>query len=230
VQLHLHPFWAEAAGSTAFYELSDLDAGEQHALLETARRLLVEAGAPAPIAFRAGSFAANDDTLDALAALGIRYDSSFNAGSVPRPCGISLPQRQVAPILHRGVVEVPVSQLSDGPGGLRHLQVCAVSLGEMSAALDHARREGQALVAIVSHSFELATRDGRRQNRIVRGRFDGLCRYLEARRETLPTLHFGDLEAVDLAGDAAPMPPWPMRRFGRIATQLASNLVYERRL
>src|SRR3546814_9494722 len=38
--------------------------------------MLVRAGAPEPVAFRAGNFGANDDTLRALDALGFLFDSS----------------------------------------------------------------------------------------------------------------------------------------------------------
>jgi hypothetical protein len=230
VQLHLHPVWARAEGETGSFELSDLSAARQREMIETARGLLMEAGAAAPIAFRAGSYAANDDTLDALRDAGIRFDSSFNASHPAGPRGMSLPPRQVAPAVHRGIAEIPVGQLCEGNGSLRHLQVCAVTLGEMSRALDHARREEQAIVAIVSHSFELATRDGLRVNKLVRRRFDGLCRFLAENSETLPTLHFSDLGPLAPARRATPMPPSPVRRFGRMAAQLASNLVYERRL
>jgi hypothetical protein len=132
--------------------------------------------------------------------------------------------------MHRGIVELPVGQICDRGGALRHLQVCAVTLGEMVRALGHARREGQEMVTIVSHSFELATRDGLRQNRVVRGRFDGLCRHLARHCEDFSTLHFADIGPLDLRADARPMPPSAVRRYGRMAAQLASNLVYERRL
>ena len=75
VQLHLHANWTGATlgdrGATfGHFALSDYSLAEQTDLLVQARDLLVEAGAPVPIAFRAGSYAANDDTLAALASLG----------------------------------------------------------------------------------------------------------------------------------------------------------------
>src|SRR3712207_6643876 len=60
VQLHLHPVWkgvAEGIAEGGRFELTCFDAEDQLDLIETARDLLVEAGAPAPIAFRAGGYA-----------------------------------------------------------------------------------------------------------------------------------------------------------------------------
>ena len=91
VQLHLHPNWAGAragdhGAAFARFELVEYAYHEQRALIAQARALLVEMGAPPAIAFRSGSYAANDDTLRALAALGTRARSSRRWWSVGSPC------------------------------------------------------------------------------------------------------------------------------------------------
>ena len=102
----------------ARFELIDYSLDEQRELIVRARDLLIAAGAPEPIAFRAGSYAANDDTLTALASLGFAYDSSHNgAESDPWPSRDRPAARQIAPIEHRGVIEVPVTVIEDVPGG-----------------------------------------------------------------------------------------------------------------
>lgn len=110
VQLHLHPNWHGASVTDRArhgrFELIDHDAPCQRALLEKAIDLLVAAGAPRPVAFRAGSYAASDATLSALAALGIGYDSSHNGNHAPWPSAIGLPPSRIAPVLRRGVVEL----------------------------------------------------------------------------------------------------------------------------
>ncbi|PAV93748.1 hypothetical protein WR25_00591 [Diploscapter pachys] len=73
VQLHIHPNWRGADESdrkTRYgrFQLHEYGADEQRDLLVTATELLVAAGAPPPIAFRAGSYSANDDTLPTMAA------------------------------------------------------------------------------------------------------------------------------------------------------------------
>lgn len=234
VQLHLHPNWTEAraddAGAThGPFELNDLDGAAQHALIAEACDLLVAAGAPPPVAFRAGSYAADDATLSALASLGLRYDSSHNGSQQPWPSKIGLPADAIGPVERLGVTEIPVTQIVEPGGGLRHLQLCAVSSAEMAAALDHAAAHGHPTTVIVSHSFELASRDGTRPNQIVATRFEGLCRRLAARRATQPTVHFTELPVLDLRRPAQPLPPSRTRRIGRTVEQMLSNLAHRRR-
>src|SRR3569623_3423867 len=89
VQLHLHPNWAGAriddVERHARFELIDYSLDEQRALIAGARDLLKACGAPDPVAFRAGSYAANADTLPGLAALGFAYDSRHNGHEAPWP-------------------------------------------------------------------------------------------------------------------------------------------------
>ncbi len=231
VQLHLHPFWAhleKAEQSRRTDELTAYDYEAQLELICRARDLLVAAGVPDPIAFRSGSYAANADTARALAELGFRYDSSHNGSHHPEPSALPLPPEMVAPVeIAPGLIELPVSQIG-GADGLRHLQICAVSFPEMRAALVAARTASQPVVTIVSHSFELATRNGLAVNRVVRRRFDRLCVFLDRAREILPTANFATLPDVSLASYAAPFPGSQQRRLRRMAGQAWGNLRYER--
>jgi hypothetical protein len=230
VQLHLHPFWAhleeaEQRGKTA--ELTAYGFEEQRDLIRRARDLLVEAGAPHPIAFRSGSYGANADTVRALAELGFCYDSSHNGSHHPEPSALPLAPDQVAPVeIAPGLVELPVSQIAGG--GLRHLQLCAVSFAEMRAALVAAARAGQPAVTIVGHSFELATRNGLAVNRVVERRFRALCRFLADARETLPTAWLADLSDLPLGRADRPSASGVARRMRRMAGQWWGNMRYER--
>ena len=233
VQLHLHSFWAalaEGAANGGEFELTSFGLDRQRELIRTARDLLMLARVPRPIAFRSGSYAANEATLVALGDLGFRYDSSHNGAQHPWPSALPFDPRQIAPVEHQGVVEVPVTIIEDAPGNLRHLQLCAVSGRELREALRHAERERHELVTIVSHSFELATRDGTRPNEALRRRFEGFCAFLADHADRLPTAHFADLEDLPVDGRAHPLPPHAMRRAGRMVEQLWANTVYERRL
>ena len=230
VQLHCHANWAGArAGDrgAAFgrFNLNEYDLAEQTDLLAGARDLLVAAGAPAPIAFRAGAYAANDDTLVALAALGFVYDSSHNGAA---PGGIGLPRAGIAPVERAGLIELPVTLIEDVPGSLRPFQICALSSGESGQALAHAARERHAAVTIVSHSFELANRLGTGANAVHVRRFAALCAMLAASRSLLPTMHYRDRPALALGRDDRPLAPARLRTRWRQAEQLWSNLVAER--
>ncbi len=97
VQLHCHTEWLEhdtggtLAGGRMGRNIADFPLDDQCRILAWARETLIAAGAPPPVAFRAGNYGANDDTLMALARLGIAYDSSHCpalAGS--GDCAISL--------------------------------------------------------------------------------------------------------------------------------------------
>lgn len=232
VQLHLHPNWAGASAQDrskhGSFELIDFDRTAQRDLIARARDLLTACGAPQSVAFRSGSYSANDATIDALVELGFAYDSSHNGSEHPWPSAISLPVRQIAPTLHRGLMEVPVTLIEDTPGHLRHFQICALSAGEMRAALDHAAAKIHSAVTIVGHGFELANRAGTRANRVHRSRFERLCAMLAERRDTLPTTHFADRPMLRLDQNDQPLGPSQMRTRWRQAEQLWSNWVEER--
>ncbi|WP_066782049.1 polysaccharide deacetylase [Sphingomonas sp. CCH5-D11] len=233
VQLHLHPNWAKARladrQAHASFELSDYSADAQRELLSEAASLLMAAGAPRPIAFRSGSYAANDDTLVALGSLGIIYDSSHNGAHHPWPSSIGLPAELISPVRHCSVIEVPVTTIEDTPGVWRNFQICALSNAEMTAAIDHAIDEGHAATTIVSHSFELADRAGVKANDVHVSRFRALCRLLEARRHAAPTTHFTDQVPLALNAADKPLAASRWRRGRRQVEQAWSNLVSERR-
>jgi hypothetical protein len=227
VQLHLHPSWADPADPV--FELTGLDRRRQSELIRTARDLLVEAGAPPPIAFRSGSYAADLATLEALAEAGIAYDSSHNGSHHPWPSALPLDPRLTAPARLEGLVEIPVTHIEQRPGSLRHLQICAVSFAEMRAALLHAAAGGHPAVTLVGHSFELATRGGRRPNPTLVRRFERLCGFLAAERERLPTAFFTDLDGLPLDSEAEPLRSGAVRTGARMIEQAWANAVHERR-
>jgi hypothetical protein len=230
VQLHLHPFWWDLAHfrREERFELTSFDAEEQRGLIETARDLLIQAGAPPPTAFRAGSYAADVDTLDALRALGIFYDSSHNGAEHPWPSALPLHPTLIDPAPAAGVTELPIAQIRRRDGGLRPFQLCALSQGEMVAALRHAAEHQHPLVTIVSHSFELASRDGRRVNRLVRRRFERLCAFLDENRAAMPTMAIGDLPPFPADARSDPLPAQRLRTAQRLAEQAWGNMRYER--
>jgi hypothetical protein len=226
VQLHIHPSWADPANPV--FELTGLDRERQFDLIRTARDLLIESGAPSPTAFRSGSYAADLATLEALAALGISYDSSHNGSHHPDPSALPLDPRRIAPVLLEGLIEIPVTQIEQSPGGLRHLQICAVSFDEMRAALLHAAAEDHPVVAIVGHSFELAARGGKRANPALVRRFEKLCAFLATNGDRLPTASFSDLAGLKLDAEAFPLRSGALRTAARMAQQAWANAVHER--
>jgi peptidoglycan/xylan/chitin deacetylase (PgdA/CDA1 family) len=232
VQLHLHPEWlawatAQPVNDRRGRSIGDFNYDDQITLITLARQLLINAGAPTPVAFRAGNFGANDDTLRVLASLGLRWDSSFNPTYIGDPCHIGLTKDQVDPVARLGVTEVPVSAIHDRADQLRHAQVCALSSREMAAALDHAAATMRPAFTIVTHSFEMMSRDRKRPNRSVMKRFEVLCRTV-GEHSGLSSACFADLSI-----DAATTPPTRLgpsvaRTAMRMAEQAFATLAYER--
>ncbi|MFZ5725183.1 MAG: polysaccharide deacetylase family protein, partial [Pseudomonadota bacterium] len=128
VQLHIHTEWLAFArfnpvGRLTGRNIGDFPLAAQKKLIGLAADMLVRAGAPDPVAFRAGNFGANDDTLRALAALGFAYDSSFNGAYVGHGCDIALDRGNIGMRMHHGVCEVPVSGLMDRADSFRPAQL-----------------------------------------------------------------------------------------------------------
>ena len=185
IQLHCHTEWLDLAlpdsplKGLSGGNIKDFRFEDQCRILEWCRDTLVAAGAPAPVAFRAGNYGANRDTLRALRELGLNYDSSHTPGIPDGHCDLELSETDTQPLLYEGMIEVPVSCVGDIGGRLRHAQVTALSLKEMRAGLLHARDGRMTSFTLVSHSFELVNRRSLAVNKLVRNRFEGLCRLLE---------------------------------------------------
>lgn len=203
IQLHPHPEWIPHVPSLEVpyrsISLREFPLMEQEAIIRLAKSQLERAGAPTPIAFRAGGFAANKDTLTALYHSGIRYDSSLN------PCyeynEENLPRAKCSgyAMEMQGVVEIPVAVFQDYPSHLRPAQICACSSGEMIHALNSAEAAGWNFFVIVSHSFEMIARRWHSskppivRQEVVR-RFENLCKFLANNRDRFRTVGFSDLQ------------------------------------
>ena len=234
VQLHCHTEWLEIAGPANPLEsgrtgnnIGDFPFDEQCELLSLARAFLISAGAPAPVAFRAGNYGANDDTLEALAAIGLRYDTSHCPALPEGASRFSLGPDDRDPLLHKGMIEVPVGTIGTLGGGQRHAQITALTLDEMRAAIRHARDTDRAAFTLVSHSFELINRRKLAVNKIVRRRFEGLCRSL-SQMKGVETANYRDNPPLfgGTVSASPPLPASPLRTGMRYAEQLVSNTLY----
>jgi hypothetical protein len=232
VQLHLHTEWLALAdngnplGERIGNSIADFHFEDQCRLIDLARTTLMAAGAPAPVAFRAGNYGASDETLRALAAAGLRYDTSHCPGIAESLCEISLGSGDRRPVLHEGMVEVPIGCIAASGGGLRHAQITALSSDELLAAIRHARDEQVATFTIVSHSFELLSRDRTRTNRILRRRFERFCAGL-AQLAGAKAATYADAPPMIAPTSTAPVLPHRIFRTGRRnAEQAVANALY----
>ncbi len=234
VQLHLHSEWLDLAGDAnplgdkTGRNIRDFSEEEQYILLSYAKDILMASGAPEPVAFRAGNYGANDDTLRALARLGITYDTSHCPGMVVSECGISLGRKDRAPLNYMGVTQVPIGCIQARNNTLRHAQLTALSTTEMIAAIQHARDTEQDSFTFVSHSFEITSRDRMRTNHIVKRRFENLCKAL-AQMPGIATAGYHNHPPVVIQKAQAPILPHSyMRTAPRMAEQLVANYLYGR--
>jgi hypothetical protein len=234
VQLHCHTEWLRHAGSANPLAskrtglcIADFAFDEQCQLLAYARDTLIAAGAPAPRAFRAGNYGANDDTLRALAEIGIAYDASHCPALSDGLCHISLGPDVRDPVEHMGVIEVPAGTIGTIGGGQRHAQITALTLAEMLAAIRHARRCGRESFTFVSHSFELINRRNLAVNPIVRRRFTGLVKALAEMHGVETGTFIANPPPLAGHGNASlPLPANAMRTGMRLAEQFVSNTLY----
>ncbi len=183
VQLHAHTEWLQwvpdrGVSPEKSANIKNFTLQEQVDILGEASALLMAAGAPKPSAYRAGNFGANDDTIRALAQLGFVWDSSFSAGYTDKGCNITLSRDTIDPVVLHGLIEIPVSALLEPNSGIRPAQICAISFAEMKKALAAAHAQAASHFMIVSHSFEMLTRDRLRPSPIVARRFENLCAFL----------------------------------------------------
>jgi hypothetical protein len=202
VQLHLHPVWqsvAEGVAEGARFELTCYDCEDQLDLIETARDLLVEAGAPSPVAFRSGGYAADVRTLAALLQAGLRFDSSHDGSRHPDPSALPLEPDLAGPADLGGLIEIPVTRLGDAP----------------EAALRHALRARRPLVTLAGDGFGPGD-----------GRFERLCAFLAAQADALPTAHFTDLEPLPAATAGGLLPTLAWRRARHRAEPAWPNALY----
>ncbi|MGX7894807.1 polysaccharide deacetylase family protein [Tsuneonella sp. HG222] len=232
VQLHLHTEWLALAGSSSpvpgrtGQNLKDFALGEQIALLEYAREALMAAGAPKPVAFRAGNYGANDDTLRALASLGFTHDSNHAPGIPHSACAISLGREDRRPVSKLGVIEVPIGCIT-GARGLRHAQLTALSARELREAAIHARDEGIESFTVVSHSFELLSRDRTQVNRLLQRRFDKFCLALATLPGVRTATYAADPPRVGgLSGAVPTLPRNTWRSGARVIEQVVANVLY----
>lgn len=206
VQLHLHPAqrtprWRSQGLAPPPDDMHAFSVDEQARLLREGLAILARCGVPAGevLAFRAGNYGASNETWQAMRAAGLRLSSSYNPSYLGRTCRVRWPRAEAALFdTGHGVWELPISNLRLPGGGLRHLQITAVSRQEITEYLEQARARGIPEVTLVTHSFEyfwidsIRARRGR-PNTINIARLRGICRWLRDRARDFEVETVGSL-------------------------------------
>ncbi|WP_374600289.1 hypothetical protein [Niveibacterium sp.] len=211
IQLHIHPEWAYELRTSQLAgfdmprrtrNIADLDVAAQDAVLKLAIELLGRAGAPRPIAFRAGSYAFRRSTLSVLAANGLQYDSSLNVSNTNSGTDLG-DQRQTRVAEIDQVVEVPIAQIVSSFGKPRQAQIGSSGLSELKHLIRLAARTGAGPTVIVSHNNEMTHRVTGVPDEFVLRRFRGLCQWLAANPQ-FRTTGFSELDPGAHIGRAVP--------------------------
>jgi len=207
VQMHMHPEWvpelppelASALAERKSAALNRFNTSDQTTLIRLALQTLRRCGAENVRAFRAGDYAADSNTLQALTALGIEFDTSYNYCYLKSSCGLQTPAPVLQPVPMNGVWQIPISFFQDWPGHYRHTQLGACSSAEMIRAMENAWRANWWSFVIVSHSFECLKNRWSSKHVSIRpqvvGRFERLCAYLDRHRDLFCTEHFADINS-----------------------------------
>jgi hypothetical protein len=243
VQLHLHPIFHRYAERLAGRDdlaptrpsawpdaFTSYGEPEQSRLIDRGAELFRRIVGREAVAFRAGGYMADRATLRCLAQAGILLDSSANPASPESFPGMSIPPNRACPL--EGIWEVPVTVARTrfpDRGPLKHLEISALSFGELRSALLSAFGGGLRHVVLVFHSFSaVKARDpgyGRfRPDRLVIGRLRRLLRFLSENPATFRVRTFSDLAQEGFEEPVAHQPAHlpdlgPVRPFLRKAVQ-----------
>jgi len=217
--LHLHPEWVDESVEPLLentpgkrQHLRYYSRAEQEILVAAGKRLIAQSGGDECTAFRAGSFGFNRDTLAALAANGIRFDSSYNATIFGLDSGVAPAPGQVMVDTFEcdGIYEYPMTVFDGGTTSLRHTQVTACSHREMEGLLWQALESGRRSFMILFHTFEMLNQAMDRPDDVVVSRFRKLCAFLERNRDSFNVRGFEGLSPAPVAQQPAPLksPVW----------------------
>ena len=203
VQLHIHPTFLNFSLSNPgarFYSdnISDYSLDKQIQLIKEGKDILIRNEAKPPIAFRAGNFGANSNTLEALKVNGFLIDSSYNISYKKFARNISNSELNDSAMLE-GIWEIPITNFVEClPLGLKHfrpMDLISASYREMKFVLNQAKQNGPSNITIILHSFsfikafDVQYRKIRPRFNVIR-RFEKLCRFLHE--------HPGDYKVLPL--------------------------------
>lgn len=211
VQLHVHPiyrFYRDMRSGRPPRQVDlmfQLSPSEQQDFIGEAVSLFQQFSGCRPRAFRAGCFGASEATLRALRDNGVEIDSSYNLSYLDRTCGFRVRPLN-APTVIDGIHEFPVTVFRvAGCSGFKPLEISAVSVAEILAAIQSLRKAGCYDVVLLLHSFSLLKNlgvrfDNYRPDSILIQRMRNLCASLSDRRDEIEVAVLGkmDLTAVSM--------------------------------
>ncbi len=225
VQLHLHPnflnFKEDNPADRKYSDnMSAYDLQSQVDMLAEGKELLTRYCGKVPVAFRAGNYGADRNTLNALKENGFQIDSSYNAAFPKHSHCITEKALNDAEQID-GVWELPITNFVEKiplcKKRFKPLDFNGVNCVEMkSVIVNSCQDKGPQTVTLILHSFSfLNTKDVQYRKCTVRknviNRFESLCCFLSEQTHCLHCGIFTDFASKGF-GDAnnhtfLPMPP-----------------------
>ncbi len=201
IQLHIHPEWVDEVDdrllsgiTNKISNLTCCSREQQSYLIRWGLERLSEAGVNNINAFRAGSYGANLDTLRAVADNKLTFDTSYNLSGSIGVSDIAPGELLNQPRFIENVYEYPVSVVKDPiRQNYRNVQINAFSYTELKNYLDSAYEMGWDSVVVVTHNFELLSRDKTQVDKFAVRRFRRLCQYLDSNRDRFNVSGFREL-------------------------------------
>ena len=211
VQLHLHPNYLNFTLNNPLEKTySDLigtyPLEKQIELIKEAIEILIRNGVSRPIAFRAGCFGANEETLQALKAVGLLIDSSYNKAYVGDTCLLDNKGLNDLTYLNE-IWEFPITNFVEStklrPNRFKPLDINGVNFQEMKYVLNQAKEGGLHNITIILHSFSfLKPYDVQYSKVRPRGnviqRFKKLCQFLEENTRLFEVRTFSSIDKEEL--------------------------------
>lgn len=206
IQLHLHPNYLNFTLNNPLEKTySDLigtySLEKQIELIREGIEILIRTGAPRPIAFRAGCFGADEETLRALKAVGFLIDSSYNKTYVGDTCLLDNKGINDLACLNE-MWEFPITNFVESTKlrgkRFKPLDINGVSFQEMRSVLNQAKENGPRNITIILHSFSFLKPYDVQYNKIrprrnVIRRFRNLCQYVSKNSDYFEVKTLGSL-------------------------------------
>ncbi|MCU6434129.1 hypothetical protein LPB67_10150 [Undibacterium sp. Jales W-56] len=227
VQLHMHPEWVDEAREPLFKNsqhkrqfMRQFSLEEQTILIAKGMQLLEQANGGRVHAFRAGSFGFNRDTLHALAANHIPFDSSYNASMMGLESGVLPGQVLHSPVACDGVIEYPMTIFDDGTGSYRHAQLGACTNLELEGLMKQALEQQRQAFVILSHNFELMNPQRDNADLIMIKRFRRFCEFMAEHKTAFQMRGFHQLSPATMTSDSSMLTSPLWKTMHRMAEQV----------
>jgi hypothetical protein len=211
VQLHLHPNYLNFTlnnplEKTYSDQIGTYSLEKQIELIKEGVEILMQNGVPRPIAFRAGCFGANEETLRALKAVGVLIDSSYNKTYLGDTC--LLDNKGINDLTYLNEIwEFPITNFVESTKvrskRFKPLDINGVSFQEMKYVLNQGKIKGPKHITILLHSFSFIKPYDVQYNKVkprwhVIKRFEKLCKYLKDNSDSFEVRTFGSINEKEL--------------------------------